>query len=161
MPEPGHRLWAVLDGFAKFLRDKELALPKHRPFLVRWVREFLAFATDHAGYTFEQALDLLLAEVGRRAGIEPWQLQQASDAIRVYRYQYRRADAPEHSDGRRGGAPMDDGALLARLREVIRLRHYAQSTEKSYVHSPPTSCSMGRTSARSRNCLGTRAWRRR
>jgi len=29
---------------------------------------------------------------------------------------------------------MDDAALLKRLREVIRLRHYAESTEKTYLH---------------------------
>jgi len=47
---------------------------------VRWVKEFLAFATDHAGHTFEQTLDLYLAEVGRRVDIEPWQVQQAAVA---------------------------------------------------------------------------------
>lgn len=29
---------------------------------------------------------------------------------------------------------MDDAARLERLREVIRLRHYASSTEKTYLH---------------------------
>ena len=44
MAERGQQLKAVLDGCAKFLRDKKLALPKHQPYLVRWVREFLGFA---------------------------------------------------------------------------------------------------------------------
>jgi len=70
MSEPGQRLQAVLDGYPKFLWDKQLALSKHQPYLVRWVREFLVFATDHAGYTFEQTLDLYLAEVGRRVSIK-------------------------------------------------------------------------------------------
>ena len=56
MAETGHRLRAVLDGYAKFLRDKDLALPKHQPYLVRWVREFLHLAGEHSGYTFEQTL---------------------------------------------------------------------------------------------------------
>ena len=47
------RLQAVLAGFATFLREKDLALPKHQPYLVRWVREFLLFAQGHGGYTFE------------------------------------------------------------------------------------------------------------
>jgi len=29
---------------------------------------------------------------------------------------------------------MDDAGLLSRLREVIRLRHYAHSTENTYLH---------------------------
>ena len=35
MPDPGGRLRTVLDGYAKFVRNKELALPKHQPCLVR------------------------------------------------------------------------------------------------------------------------------
>jgi hypothetical protein len=80
MPDSGGPLKTVLDGFATFLTDKEFALRKHQPYLVRWVREFLHLAPEHGGYTFEQTLDLLLADVGARGGIEPWQVQQAADA---------------------------------------------------------------------------------
>ena len=131
--DSGGRMQAVLEGYGKFLRDKELALPKHQPYLVRWVREFLLFAQGHGGYTFEQTLDLFLAEVGGRAGVKPWQIQQAADAVRIYRYQYRRPN----DDGEAGISPVglnDDAAKLARLREVIRLRDYAKSTEKTDLH---------------------------
>ena len=80
MPCWDDRLRVVLDGYAIFVREKELALAKHQPHLVRWVREFLVFAREHAGYTFEQTLDLFLATVGGRVGTKPWQLQQAADA---------------------------------------------------------------------------------
>ena len=127
------RLTEVLDAYANFLREKGLALPKHQPYLVRWVKDFLLFAKEHIGYTFEQTLDLFLAEVGGRVGTKPWQLQQASDAIRIYRYQFRGA-----KDDGEGGSPAgglnDEAAILVRLREVIRLRHYAKSTEKTYLH---------------------------
>jgi hypothetical protein len=83
MADSGVSMRAVLDGYAKFLREKDLALPKHQPYLVRWVREFLLFAQGHGGYTFEQTLDLFLAEVGQRAGVKPWQIQQAADAART------------------------------------------------------------------------------
>jgi len=73
----GQRLQAALDGYAKFLQQKDLALPKHQPYRVRWVREFLLFAQGHGGYTFEQTLGMFLAEVGRRAGVEPWQIPPA------------------------------------------------------------------------------------
>jgi hypothetical protein len=66
MADRGDPLHEVLDGYAKFLQEKKLALDKHRPYLVRWVREFLLFARTHAGYSFEQTLDLFLAEVGGR-----------------------------------------------------------------------------------------------
>ena len=49
MVETSQRLQVVLDGYAKFLRDKGLALPKHQPYLVRWVKEFQRFAGEHSG----------------------------------------------------------------------------------------------------------------
>ena len=65
------------------------ASAKHQPHLVRWVQEFLLFAEEYGGYTFEQALDLSLLALGERVGIKPWQIQQAADTVRIYRYQYR------------------------------------------------------------------------
>ncbi len=96
---------------------------------MRWVGEFLLFARAHTGFSFEQTLDLFLAEVGKCVGTKPWQLQQASDAIRIYRYQYRGAKTGE-DDLPTAQAFVDDAARLERLREVIRLRHYARSTKK-------------------------------
>ena len=101
----------MLGGYAKFLQDKDLALNKHQPYLVRWVRDFLLFTRAHAGYSFEQTLDLFLAEVGGRVGTKPWQLQQASDAIRIYRYQYRGAKAGD-GDSPTARAFVDDAARL-------------------------------------------------
>ncbi len=115
------RLKKILDGYASFVREKELALPKRQPYLVRWVKDFLLFAKEHGGYTFEQTLDLFLAEVGGRVGTKPWQLQQAADAIRIYRYQYR--GAQDHGEG---GSPVgglkDEAAILARRRPAAGTR---------------------------------------
>jgi len=44
MPDWDVAVQSVLDGFAKFLAEKGLALPRQRPYLVRWVRDFLFFA---------------------------------------------------------------------------------------------------------------------
>jgi len=96
------RLQEVLEGYATFLKEKELVLPKNQAYLVHWVREFLLFAREHRGYTLEQTLDLSLAEVGGRVGTEPWQLQQASDARRIYRCL---AGAPKSRQGGRREAP--------------------------------------------------------
>jgi len=133
MSEVGKKLKTMLEGYAKFLRDRDLAPPKHQSHLVRWVREFLLFAEEHGGYTFEQTLDLFLAAIGKRVGIKPWQIQQAADAVRIYRYQYR--GSGEHGGSRAvsdSASMSDDESLVSRLQEVIRLRHYARSTEKTW-----------------------------
>ncbi len=132
MPRDGDAWQEVLTGYDNFLREKDLAPPPQRPHLVRWVREFLTFAQAHPGFTFEQTLDLFLSEIGNRLGSKPWQIQQAADAVRIYRYQYRAASAGPREDG---PAPelLDDAARLTRLREAMRLRHYARRTEKTYL----------------------------
>jgi len=72
------RLESVPQGYANFLSERKSAPPKHQPHLVRWVQEFLLFAEDYGGYTFEQALDLFLLALGEPVGIQPWPVRQAA-----------------------------------------------------------------------------------
>ena len=90
----------VLNGYAKFLQETNLALDKHQPYLVRWVAEFLRFARAHAGYSFEQTLDLFLAEVGgnRNGDITD---SQASRVGRAQRNPQFSADAVCDGPGQR------------------------------------------------------------
>lgn len=133
MPDTDDQLRIVLKEYDNFLCEKDLAPSKHRPYLVQWVQQFLRFARVRTGYTFEQTLDLFLAQIGERVGVKPWQIQQASNAVRIYRYQYRRPSSNVETDACGPAAGMDDSTLLKRLREVIRLRHYAESTERTYL----------------------------
>ena len=80
MAKVGKALESVLEDYASFLQERMLAPPKHQPHLVRWVREFLLFAEEHGGYTFEQTLELFLAALGERVCIKQ-RLQCASTAI--------------------------------------------------------------------------------
>jgi len=50
----------VLGGVRLDSQERILAPLKHQPNLVRWVQEFLLFAEEHRGYTFEQTLELSL-----------------------------------------------------------------------------------------------------
>lgn len=87
------KLRVLLEGYANFLREKKLALPKHQPHLVRWVWQFLLFARKYSDYTFEQTLDSFLTALGQRPGVNPWQIQQAADAIRISRRSHGAATA--------------------------------------------------------------------
>jgi hypothetical protein len=75
----------VLDGYARFLQDKNVALDKRRPYLVHWVWELLLFAWANAGYAFEQTLKRVLAEVGGRGarphGPFPWVCDVAVSSV--------------------------------------------------------------------------------
>lgn len=134
MEKVENNIRSVLDGYSNFLKRMELAPAKHQPYLVKWVREFLIFARKRHNYTFEQTLDGFLAVLGKRAGIKPWQIQQAADAVRIYWYQYKANGNKIEDDTRGVSFPGSDESLLVRFREVIRLRHYSKSTEKTYLN---------------------------
>jgi integron integrase len=134
MSRSDEKLQVVLESYSNFLRGKKLALPRHQPHLVRWVRQFLIFAGEHNDYTFEQTLDLFLTTLGQRADSKPWHIQQASDAIRIYQYQYRGYRSRREIEQKGVASSENDESLIERLREVIRVRHYARSTGKTYLH---------------------------
>ena len=125
------QLKPVLEGYAAFLEKRQLSDLKHRPYLIRWVEEFLFFAKDRTGYSFEQSKDLFLEEIGHRPDIKPYQLRQAADALQIYYYQYRHSDGETNSHSALKEYKTED--LLNRLKEIIRLRHYAPATEKTYL----------------------------
>ena len=79
------RLDTILAGYANFLLERGLTVPRQRPCLVRWVGEFLLFARRHRGYTFEETLDLFLGALQKRNSLEAWQIEQAASFVRIYR----------------------------------------------------------------------------
>ena len=60
MADADDQLQAVLRGYDNFLRDKDLTPPKHRPYLVRWVQQFLRFARTRY-FSFWSALSSLIS----------------------------------------------------------------------------------------------------
>lgn len=124
------QLKPVLDGFTEFLMTRQLTDKTHLPFLVRWVRDFLLFAHGKSNYTFEQCRDLFLEEIGNNEIYQPWQVRQAGEALHIYYYQYRHTSEEKTSIN---PCISNGEKLIARLVEIMRLRHYSPSTEKSYL----------------------------
>lgn len=126
-------LATLLDDFEAFLATNRLALEWARPHMTRWVRSFLQFAEEHRGLTFDQTLDAFLEHLDHRGFVEDWQIRQAADAVRIYRFQFRAQQGGPEKTARPFSDGWDESAALARLHQVLRLRHYARSTEASYV----------------------------
>ena len=121
----------VLDEYSTFLKQKQIADSVHRPYFVRWVKEFLLFAHDKNGYTFEQIKDLFSEGNRTEAQHSAMADKAASDALKIYYYQYRSVSSNTESIKNNLSSKSE---LLDRLREIIRIRHYSPSTEKTYLH---------------------------
>ncbi len=124
---------ALVDGYKGFLNKRNIARPTHREFMARWVRDFLVFSGNNDAHSFDQNLHLFLDSLEKNPRISEWQTRQAEEAVKIYQHQYL-AEKPHKENEPPPNACIDDPAMLDRLREVIRLRHYSKSTEKTYLH---------------------------
>jgi len=61
------KLEEVLTEYHKYLKRRKLGKEAHLPYLVRWVRQFLQFASDKTGHQFEAVVEMfrqrLLAKI--------------------------------------------------------------------------------------------------
>lgn len=118
-----------LPEFQKYLTERRLVPENHIPFLARWAQMFLNFNTEAqaAGIPFEVGLERFLKHISIQEKTQPWQMQQAEEAVRLFL-------------GFQGGeklpvplAPQDRDGVAEKLKERMRLKHYSYSTERSYL----------------------------
>ncbi len=117
-----------------YLRALSLAsVPEEKKqWYIRWVERFVAFLGDK---TLEVAdredAEYFIASLSRRPGTEPWQIRQATDAVRILLTSvFGKQWLPRGSD------PYGDGSeqALDLLRTICRSRHYSPRTERAYAH---------------------------
>lgn len=124
---------ASLQEFGEYLLRAGLVRPEAARYCVAWVRRFLVRPASA-----EPIADQVrrFCEELERAGREEWQVRQADHALRIYFVNFRRrtdwarpaagaAAAPETAD--------EPPAILERLRQRLRTRHYSYRTEQSYA----------------------------
>ncbi len=133
MEKTSNRDQSILPEFQKFLLEKKLAPEKNISFLAYWVSRFLTFGRkrDVATDAYNESavlefLDFLRAD----AKIHDWQPRQADDALKLYYFHYLDKTRPYTTTAATAG---DVPAVLKELQRLIRLRHYAYSTERTYM----------------------------
>ncbi len=104
-----------LDEYNEYLSSLNLVLEKHIPYMNGWVKHFL-----HLG----QPTSADFADILEKEGREDWQVRQALDAVKIFNEVY----------------PGDNSEVMRKtenplkiMRENLRIRHYARSTEKAYL----------------------------
>lgn len=124
------KIHAVGDLYRQFLLARQFATEKTAGYMQKWVEQFLHFACDYRGESFEQVLTRFEAMLEDKGSLEPWQIKQANDAITLYHYHFR-----HHESGAKLPATAGDSdEIMAKAREWMQIKHYAKRTEKSYLH---------------------------
>jgi integron integrase len=124
----------LLPEFQQFLISQELAANDKAPFYAYWVNKYLYFVKDHENLSDEAKINDFLNQLCG-SGAEDWKIKQAEKAIDSFiKYSknigklYFSAKIPSKN------IPVDDLTVIKKTREVIRLKHYSYSTERTYIN---------------------------
>jgi len=123
-------------SFTKFLDRTGTVPPRNRPFYVHWVDRFLTAREKECprdSSITDESVKAYLDELTRQK--ESWQVRQASDALRLYRYYQSTTQLSSNTTANAASsanAGLWDDART-QLIEIIRLKHLSISTEQAYV----------------------------
>jgi len=127
----------ILPEFQGYLRKRAIVPEKNIPFYAWWASRFLAFGNKNENLPLDIRIEHFLKEIQNNKRLADWQLRQAEEAVRLYATQFQAGNAaslspntvPEKADP----ATHDPAIVLAKMRELIRLKHFALSTERTYL----------------------------
>ncbi len=143
-----------LEAYAVWLREKRMTSDYKIQFFVGWVERFLRLQSSRQIEVWQDTLRVFLEDLGE-GRTQGWQLRQAADAVALFCGQYRKQQVTGvatdvHGSGSYTGSSAAGGEsgvggecgntgalnakqLLAEMRQLMRLRHYAYRTERSYL----------------------------
>lgn len=128
-----------LAAFGEFLLKSGLVQKGREKYYVIWLRKFLGQEHSFVGKTWEEHL---IQFVESLASCQPWQINQAEHAVRLY-YQNFKVIRSKKNNGHSGvGSSQDFTAVekwvvprecIAGLCKWMQLKHYALKTEQTYT----------------------------
>lgn len=125
----------VLPEFYHFLEARGLVAPKYIPYYVQWAVQYRAYAQSRPDLPEGMRVAGFLELVSQR-NVQGWQVQQAEAAVKMYVEQFQASapadDSPEQKPAQLHGQS-DYSIILRKMQEAVRLKHYAYSTERSYL----------------------------
>ena len=121
----------VFGEFQKFIVSRGFVPESKAPYFAWWVKRFEAFCADSPGEHSERINDFL-AYLGGDEKIADWQIEQARQAVSIFLRHYLDSKNVVFKDALE---PVIDKKeeITARVRELIRLKHFSYSTERTYV----------------------------
>jgi integron integrase len=123
-----------LSRFGEYLLKSRIVQEKYASYYVRWVRRFMVQIPSKPGLTIEDRISVFLENL--QTSVEPWQLDQAGKAIRLYFSHYLPLAATEIvttevTPDSQGNIRKID--VMDATRRLIQLRHYSHTTEQTYL----------------------------
>ncbi|MDI6777129.1 MAG: phage integrase N-terminal SAM-like domain-containing protein [Syntrophales bacterium] len=126
----------ILPDFQKFLVERKLAPEGQVSFYTLWASRFLSFSNRHQDKAIELRKRLFLDSLTKEQKLQNWQVNQADNAVGLYLNHFLSGDtsslSPNAESVSQNRFP-DYQGTRQKLREAIRIKHYAYSTERTYL----------------------------
>lgn len=126
----------TLQGFQEFLISRQLVPQKNIPYYAYWVSKFLSFSNKNEHLNIDLQSRKFLKYLNNSENIADWQREQAQTAIKLYINNFLKEYASQFSPNdvlKRKNASFDCEKVVRRMRDALRLKHYAYKTERSYI----------------------------
>ncbi len=131
----------MLRDFETFLSQLGTVPEDKIKFSIHWVRRFIKFCNYQLENINTERVSQYLDSLEGDEKVVDWQVKQAADAVTLYMEQYLKKPLKNSTSLEQdpGAISTEQKALLSweqtleEARNVIRLRHYSLSTEKTYL----------------------------
>ena len=122
----------LFKDFQDFLVRSQHLSEKRIPFYLRWIIRFHEFCSrQHLDGMGKEEIASYLQDLARNH--EDWQVQQAKEAVRLYRY-FRGLPEPNRTEQPQANGRAAWQAVEDKIVRALRLRHRSYRTEQSYRH---------------------------
>jgi integron integrase len=126
----------ILPEFQKFIAERKLAPENQIPFYANWVGKFLRFSNTRQDKPLNLRIQMFLDALKDDKKLQDWQYTQADNAIKLYIHHFLSNNTSSLSPATEtatGKQFPDAKTVQNRIREILRIKHYAYSTERTYT----------------------------
>lgn len=116
------------------MKERRLVADRRIPWFVRWVERFQRMRGGRDRESWQDSLEVFLANL-EAGGAEDWQIRQAAESITICWTQFREPGEDVVGAGLRcpGVGAWEAPAVLGEMERLLRLRHYARRTIRTYL----------------------------
>jgi integron integrase len=124
----------ILPEFQEFLLERKLTIARTAQFYALWAYKFLAFSQQNNTLSQEEQKAKFFNEL-KKINSQDWQIKQAQEALIIYFAHFCSSKSREivNVRGLVYKESVDCLAVLEKMRQVIRLKHFSYRTEQSYL----------------------------
>ncbi|MDF7827073.1 phage integrase N-terminal SAM-like domain-containing protein, partial [Pontiellaceae bacterium B12227] len=121
------------------MSERDLVPERHRSFYARWVWRFLQSELNASTLSEQDQVTGFLDQLTREPSVEEWQVNQAERAVKLYLNVFlpedKRARPEERGQAEAAAVALasSEAEAMLELKNLLRLRHYAYRTEKTYI----------------------------